>query len=174
MPRKRKFKVVEPQGDKLEKNKKIIARKKANPRKLAPRPFACGTLTKAGRHSKIVSALRAGSKWWKPKTEALKSSSVGNKINKSTGRSARHHKCAHCGGDFPTKEVQVDHIVPMVDKEGFQSWDVFIDRLFCEMEGMQVLCKPCHQIKTNEEKAERALYKKETKEDATKEDNESS
>jgi hypothetical protein len=50
----------------------------------------------------------------------------------------------------------VDHISPVVDpKKGFVSWDVYITRMFCEIDGLQVMCKPCHKIKTAEEKLER-------------------
>jgi hypothetical protein len=40
-------------------------------------------------------------------------------------------------------------------KKGFVGWDVYIDRMFCEIENLQVLCKPCHKIKTDQEKLER-------------------
>jgi 5-methylcytosine-specific restriction endonuclease McrA len=160
MPRKKKL--VTKQGGKLEENKKAAATKRKT-KKLAPRPFGCGTLTEAGRHAKIVGYLRSGSKWWKPKMETLRLARVGTRVNKATGRMAMHHKCKICKEDFPSKEVQVDHITPLVGAEGFKTWDEFIGILFCEKEGMQVLCKPCHQIKTNIEKAARAAYKKELK-----------
>jgi hypothetical protein len=58
--------------------------------------------------------------------------------------------CAGCGGFFVARDVQVDHIDPVVDPEdGFQDLDVFIDRLYCEAENLQVLCKECHKVKTN-------------------------
>jgi 5-methylcytosine-specific restriction endonuclease McrA len=50
----------------------------------------------------------------------------------------------------------VDHIKPVVDPiKGFQSWDIFIDRLFCEASNLQAICKPCHLLKTNKEKQEK-------------------
>jgi len=49
--------------------------------------------------------------------------------------------------------VAVDHIDPIVDPAvGFASFDEWIDRCFVEVEGYQVLCKPCHTLKTNVEK----------------------
>ena len=52
--------------------------------------------------------------------------------------------------------MEVDHIEPVVDpKEGFISWDVFIDRLFCERANLQAVCKPCHKVKTQKEKKKR-------------------
>jgi 5-methylcytosine-specific restriction endonuclease McrA len=149
-------------GGSVEEIKKASTKKK-KPRKLAPRPFGEGTLTKAGRHTKIVSALRSGSKWWKPKTVCLKEASAGVRLNKKTGRMGEHKWCASCKDCFPTKDVQVDHIKPVVGEEGFKSWDEYIDILWCEKDNMQVLCKPCHQVKTNKEKAARAAFIKKEK-----------
>jgi hypothetical protein len=35
----------------------------------------------------------------------------------------------------------------------------FCERLFCEPDGLQVMCKPCHQCKTNAENAARKKAK---------------
>jgi hypothetical protein len=49
--------------------------------------------------------------------------------------------------------VQVDHINPVVDPaKGFINWDIYIDRIFCEVDKLQVLCRSCHKEKTAEEK----------------------
>ena len=67
-----------------------------------------------------------------------------------------HYSCAECKHHFIAAEVQVDHINPVVDpKKGFVNWDDFINRMFCEQSNLQVLCKPCHKIKTDQEKLER-------------------
>lgn len=50
----------------------------------------------------------------------------------------------------------IDHIDPVVDpKKGFTSWDDLIERLFCEKEGLQLLCPECHEEKTADERQER-------------------
>ena len=70
------------------------------------------------------------------------------------------YRCATCKGEFPAKEVQVDHLHPVVDPVvGFVNWDVFIERLFCEEETLQVLCSMCHTKKTKEEKQQRNITK---------------
>jgi 5-methylcytosine-specific restriction endonuclease McrA len=62
---------------------------------------------------------------------------------------AKHYKCASCEKEFTSTNVQVDHIEAI---GSCSTWDEFIDRLFCEKENLQVLCKPCHKIKTKKEK----------------------
>jgi hypothetical protein len=42
-----------------------------------------------------------------------------------------------------------------VGKEGFLSWDIFIERLFCGIENLQILCSECHKVKTKKETLER-------------------
>jgi len=115
-----------------------------------------GEWTDARFRSFVTSALRAASRRWPPKFKALKEAFVGRKTNKKTGKLAMHYKCAKCKKHFVATNVQVDHVLPVVDpKVGFVGWDSFIDRIFCEIENLQVLCKPCHKVKTEEEKAER-------------------
>lgn len=101
----------------------------------------------------IVSALRAASRRWPPKYETLQEAYVGQFVNPKTKRVSKHYKCAACTEVYPGKEVNVDHIFPVIDpKTGFTSWDDFISRLFCEKENLQVLCTECHNLKTKKEK----------------------
>ena len=115
-----------------------------------------GEWTEARFKSFVTSALRAASRRWPPKYKALKEAFVGRQVNVKTGKMAMHYKCVACQKLYVASDVQVDHIKPVVDpKKGFVSWDDFINRIFCEIENLQVLCKPCHKIKTDQEKAER-------------------
>jgi 5-methylcytosine-specific restriction endonuclease McrA len=115
-----------------------------------------GEWTDSRFRSFVTSALRAASRRWPPKFKALKEAFVGRKTNKKTGKLAMHYKCAKCKKHFVAADVQVDHVLPVVDpKVGFVSWDDFINRIFCEIENLQVMCKPCHKVKTELEKAER-------------------
>lgn len=101
----------------------------------------------------IVSVLRAGARRWPPKYETLAEACIGQKINTKSGRLAKHYKCNACKQEFPAKDVEVDHISPVVHTtEGFLDWNEFIKRLYCGKENMQVLCKLCHKIKTKEER----------------------
>ncbi|MFZ2190079.1 MAG: HNH endonuclease signature motif containing protein [Candidatus Magasanikiibacteriota bacterium] len=104
----------------------------------------------------IVSVLRSGTQRYPPKYLTLNEAKTEKKINKKSGRLAQHFQCAECLGDFPAKDIQCDHINPVVDpKQGFVSWDVYIERLYCEKENFQILCKPCHLIKSQQEKKDR-------------------
>ena len=112
-----------------------------------------GKWTEARYRSFVTSTLRAGSRKWPPKYETLNAAKTEKKVNKATGRLAQHYLCAMCEQEYTQKDVQVDHIKPVIDpKKGFVSWDTYIDRMFCEGKNLQVLCKICHAEKTKLEK----------------------
>ena len=107
----------------------------------------------------ITSTLRAGSRRWPPKYTTLNNAKTEKKVNEKTGRVAQHYKCKKCKNEFTSKDVEVDHIKPVIDpKKGFVSWDDYIARLFCDETNLQVLCKTCHKIKTDKEKATAKKY----------------
>ncbi len=92
------------------------------------------------------------------------------KYNKDGSRSKRdsvRYKCSSCGELFSQGDSQCDHIVPVVPVNiptEHMSWDILIDdRLFVDLDGLQILCKPCHVIKSNEENALRREWKKKEK-----------
>ena len=117
-----------------------------------PKTRAGGTMTEAGFMGFIRSMLRKGSTRWKPKYDCKKKARLPEKLPNAKGRLVFHSKCSRCEGVFPETETKVDHIEPVVDPDkGFTSWDEFIERLFCEEEGLQVLCNPCHDEKSEEE-----------------------
>jgi len=123
-----------------------------------------GRWTEARYRSFITSALRSASRRWPPKYETLKEAFVDRIINKKTGKLAAHYKCAKCQQLFPAKDVQVDHVNPVVDPAtGFVSWDVYIDRMFCDSVNLQVLCTDCHKTKTQKEKDESKRVSAESK-----------
>lgn len=112
--------------------------------------------TPARKKAFIVSVLRSGTQRYPPKYQTLNEAKTEKKTNQKSGRLAQHFQCASCGNDFPAKEVQCDHISPVVDpKVGFVSWDVYIERLYCNKENFQILCKGCHTKKSTKEKSAR-------------------
>lgn len=96
----------------------------------------------------ITSALRGSMRRWPPKWETLRDARVGRKLNKKTGRKALHFRCASCRKEFPQNRVQVDHKIAIGK---CLTWDEFIEKLFCEKDNLQVLCKVCHKKKTKKE-----------------------
>lgn len=71
------------------------------------------------------------------------------------------YKCALCEQIYPKKEVQMDHVEPVIHAErGFVDWNEYIDRMFPDMDGWQVLCKGCHKDKSNKENETRRATKK--------------
>ena len=98
----------------------------------------------------LTSALRSAMRRWPPKWGALANAFVGSKINKKSGRKAKHYKCAKCLKEFVAKGVQVDHVVPIGK---CATWDEYIARLFCEQDNLQVLCIKDHKIKTKKDNA---------------------
>lgn len=108
--------------------------------------------TSARLHSFIVSALRGAFRKYPAKYEVLEEAFVGRVVNQKTNRLSKHYKCNMCQGHFPTSEVNVDHVIPVVSPtDGFTTYDSFISNLFCGKENLQVLCSDCHNIKTKEE-----------------------
>ena len=115
--------------------------------------------TQARLKNFIISALRSASNRYPPKYECLNAAKVGKKVNKATGRLAEHYKCAACKKHFVAKEVQVDHIEPVVSPlTGFIDWNTFVARMFCPITNLQVLCKECHKVKSDKEKKERLKW----------------
>ena len=56
--------------------------------------------------------------------------------------------CSKCNNWFADKETQVDHKTPTGALTAYEDIGPFIERLFCEVDGLEVLCKGCHYGKT--------------------------
>ncbi len=102
----------------------------------------------------IINTLRRASFRWKPRGEAEKKFRVPNGTFKN-GKTKYGYQCAHCNEIFMKKDVCTDHIIPVVGEEGFTTFDEYIERMFCDADGFQVLCSSCHDEKTAIEKERR-------------------
>ena len=123
-----------------------------------------GKWTQARFDSFIKSALRSASQRWPPKFNALADAKKGKRINLASGRLAEHYACAVCKNEFPAKEIQVDHIHPVIDPtRGFISWDEVVKRMFCEKGDFQILCRQCHSKKSTVERQTAIERKKNNK-----------
>ena len=119
-----------------------------------PKTRCGGQWTEAKYKSFIKGNLRSATRKWAPISKCL--------TNARTRRG--FYLCNGCKQEVPNtikdengkrvKNALVDHIQPIIDPAvGWVSWDKTIERMFCEADGLQVLCHDCHQKKSNEEKA---------------------
>jgi 5-methylcytosine-specific restriction endonuclease McrA len=124
------------------------------------RTRATGTWTEAKYFGFIRNALRDAFRKYPVKHHAK------NAAKEMTKKGVRY-RCADCEELFASQEVHVDHIIPCGSLKNYDDLPGFVERMFCEVDNFQVLCKPCHQIKTNAETTARRAAnaaKKESKE----------
>ena len=132
------------------KTKSVPVKKKPKPRQGLERPFNGNTWTTARFYQFIRSSLRRSSSRWGPCFAALKDAEVGKQINAKSGRIAMHYRCASCGNAFARKDVEIDHIAEVGSLKHYDDLPGFVQRLFCEKEGFQILCREnCHHKKTH-------------------------
>lgn len=122
-------------------------------------------LSDAEFRSRIVSALRQSSRWWKPKQEAINRAKVRRGV----------YKCESCWEEWPPtlppepwkkrrrKNIQADHIEPVVPLTWWETYDLWIERCFVWAEWFQAICWKCHKEKTAEERKIRAKYRSNNK-----------
>ena len=128
----------------------MAVKKKKAARKKVVKPRNAGTMTESAFWSFIRSGLRQKSRWWKPITECkLQAKRAYKGPNK---RQKFEYQCATCKGWFPEKQINVDHIVPAGSLNCAADLPGFVERLFCEIDNLQVLCESCHDKKTKLEK----------------------
>jgi 5-methylcytosine-specific restriction endonuclease McrA len=109
-----------------------------------------GTLTESAFWSFIRSGLRQKSRFWKPITQCKMKSRRAYKG--PLKRQKFEYQCAECSSWFPDKKINVDHIKPAGSLRSSNDLGEFIERLFCEIDNLQVLCTECHNVKTQNEK----------------------
>lgn len=128
------------------------------------RKYNNGDWTQSRYNSFVKSALRSASVRWPPRYTVLNEAFVERAINPATGRLAKLYQCNRCRGLFPQANIDINHIEAVVPTTGFDSWDGVIERMFCEKEGLEALCKSCHKEVTKEENTTRKENKKNAKE----------
>jgi len=114
---------------------------------------AGGTWSSARYFSFIRSLLRRGFMKYPVKFQVKNEAS--RPYKGSDKRRKKEYQCAVCSGWFADKEVAVDHIVPCGSLKSYDDLPRFVSTLYCEANNLQVICNTCHQIKTNEERANR-------------------
>ena len=105
-------------------------------------PYAGGRWTEGRYKTFVRSALRRAWMKWPVRADVLLDA---RRPSQSDNKRLKwEYHCVSCGGWFAAKEVAVDHIEPVGSLDDASQ---FIGRLFCEIEGLQVLCHGCHQAK---------------------------
>jgi 5-methylcytosine-specific restriction endonuclease McrA len=132
---------------------KRIVRKIPVKRSRVPKTRNSGTMTESAFWSFIRSALRQKSRYWKPISEAK--ANARRPYKGPLKRQKFEYQCNHCKNWFPDKKINVDHICPAGSLKSAQNLPDFIERLFCEVDNLQVLCESCHNFKTKSERNEK-------------------
>lgn len=84
------------------------------------------------------------------------------KTDEKGPRGGARYKCSVCNESFGQREVNVDHIEPIVPigiASKDMSWDEIVSRTFCSEENLQVICTECHKLKSKQEVKDRKLVK---------------
>jgi len=103
--------------------------------------------------SMIRATLRNKSRWWKP--IALCKQKAKRKYTGVNKRQRWEYQCAKCKKWWAEKNINVDHIIPAGSLQCANDLPGFVERLFVEVEGLQVLCSNCHNLKTQSERNEK-------------------
>ena len=113
------------------------------------KPRNLGTMTEAAYWGMVRSVLRRGFRFWKPIQKAKQDA---KRVYKGDNKRQKwEYQCASCQEWFKDRDVQVDHIIPVGSLKSGKDLEGFLARLTAE-EGYQVLCKPCHNNKTQKER----------------------
>lgn len=133
-----------------------------------------GKWTQAKFNSFIKNNLRSATRKWAPIQQCKKRANVGRGL----------YKCDCCENVVPptiydedkrkrVKNIFVDHTIPIIDPAvGFTTWDSCIERMFCDSDNLQLLCKDCHTVKSAEEIAVAKERRRRAKEENKFEDEE--
>lgn len=79
----------------------------------------------------------------------------GNQLYYKTGkkkgkpRMRYEAECECCGNTFPAHKLQVDHIVSAGSFTEAEHIPEYLTNLFCGKDNLQLLCVPCHEVKTH-------------------------
>jgi hypothetical protein len=107
------------------------------------RPRAGGRLTEAGYWQWLRNKLRQASRQWWPIHDVMRAA------RRPTQSGDRRRKwdylCAICGHWYDGRSVSVDHVIECGSLRGPEDVAGFVARLFCERDGLRVLCHTCHE-----------------------------
>lgn len=131
-----------------------MAKKVLNPKVIRTRN--ANTWSESEFWSKIRSALRKVSMYWKP----IQACKQGCK-ELYTGENKRQkfaYRCSICNKAVSEKELHIDHKIAVGSLRNSDDLKGFVDRLFVEeAQHFQCTCKDCNYSKATEEKLKRKI-----------------
>ena len=110
-----------------------------------------GALRRAFARSPLVQEIMADSRREVPRYKKDGSRHKKNSVQR---------QCQVCKNWVGSSQISVDHIAPVISVDnGFQDWNEFIARLWCDKNNLQRICDACHDKKTYEERITRLVIK---------------
>lgn len=125
---------------------------------------------------KIINAVRRLSFAHKPRNEAKNARKVapatfrceGCETVVYTGKKsidkAGLEEFIEAGDTVIQGKICLDHIDPIIPVQGFPNkewdWNIYLENMFCDKSGFQVLCEDCNYLKTQAENEERRKHRK--------------
>lgn len=114
------------------------------------KPYNSGTMTKAAFFGTIRSALRYLSLRWIPRKDYL--ISIRRPYTGANSRIKWEYPCESCKEWFILDGIEADHRESCGSIKEFADIGPFCEKLFVEIHGWRALCKPCHLVRTLEER----------------------
>lgn len=117
---------------------------------------------KFNKKSWIISALRRTTRKYPPANKARNRTKEVYYIKSKNGKDLKRVKftCELCGKkDLKQTEMNLDHISPCVPVTGWDDWNGFIERFYCDEEQFQHICISCHEDKSKIEQEQRLINK---------------
>ena len=128
--------------------------------RVVEKPYCGGTWSRARMFGFIRSAMRRASVRWGPKNKAAIDA---RRPNKSRNKRLKwEFQCADCGKWFARKFTSVHHKKSCGTLRSFDDLPAFVENLFCEVDGFELLCNKCHK-KKHSLKTEHKIHAKEKK-----------
>jgi hypothetical protein len=140
-----------PRNETPVKPKERRPERKPSKRVLLPRTRNAGTMTEGAYWGALRSLLRGFSlRRWKPRSLALAAAKV--PFNGPNNQRFAY-RCCVCLGAFKREAVDVDHVESCGKLGAHEEIGPFVARLLAEdSKAWRVMCKPCHQARTNAER----------------------
>jgi 5-methylcytosine-specific restriction endonuclease McrA len=83
---------------------------------------------------------------WPPKSEVKMSHR--RKYKGENKRQQFEYQCNRCDQWFSDKEIEVHHRQECGELKSYSDLPLFVNRLFCSVDGFEILCKKCHNKET--------------------------